>query len=545
MLKRILIGLMAIAMATAFNAPAAFGVELAKEQVLVMPSAGRDIQAVDPAFSKLGSEVFLATMMFNALVRYPPGDGGNIEALEPDLAERWDISKDGIVWTFYLRKGVKFHKGYGEMTAEDVKFSYERMSPKREGSPWSKEFKKVKSIEIIDKYTVRFTLENPDPYFLMKVANYHSGYIVCKKAREELGEAFRTEPVGTGPFQVLEYKPKDKYVLVRHDDYFRGKPILEKVIAPFMPTDSSRTLALKKGVVDLCRGRIDMQWVNNMKETTKIIVDAKYALGSHSCLHFNMTRKPMDDIRVRKALAYGIDRDELVRFWGKEIAVVAYTHVPPNAFGGLKPEELSENLRYDYNPEKAKQLLKEAGYPNGFTLKKVYVTESQVYRMPFIIIQEQLRKIGVNLELEIVDHSTYHANIRKDLNSLVMYNASRPPIGGIYLEHWYHSNSIIGKKTAITNFSHYGDVDADGDGDVSDNNIDAYIDKGWVEMDPNKVKEMYRRAQIQLLTDLPTFPLIIRNYVLVRQPWVNLGYEPKGSMIYHYHVTEKTSILKH
>jgi peptide/nickel transport system substrate-binding protein len=521
---------------------AVFAAELAEKQVLIAPSSGRDIRACDPAFGVLTAEKLIIYPMFNALVRYPPGNEGDLEAIEPDLAEKWEVSKDGKTWTFNLRRGVKFHKGFGELTAEDVKFTFERM--KTEGSPWYKSYKKVKEIKIVDDYTVQFVLEEVDPFFLSKLTNFHGGFIVSKKAREKLGKAFKTEPVGTGPFQVKEYRPKDRYVLKRHNEYFRGKPILEEVVFPFMPDVASTSLALEKGDIHLARGKTDKEWVKSMKKKTKCIFDARFQLGVGSWLNFNMTRKPFDDIRVRKALAYAINRDEFVEWLGPSVSATLYGHVPPFCYGALQEKDIPKELRYDYNPEKAKQLLKEAGYPNGFKIKML-ISEHNSYQPPMILLQEQFRKVGVDIELETVDHPTYHSKIRKDLNPVVWYNATRTPIAGVYLTQWWHSASIVGKKTAITNFSHYGDVDADGDGDVRDNNIDRFIEEAASEMDPAKQKKLYAEAQLQLLSDLPSVPVRMYYVILARQPYVDLGYEPKRAMMYYYHITEKTRILKH
>jgi peptide/nickel transport system substrate-binding protein len=543
MFNRILAYLLVMALAATAAVPVSLAAaELAEKQVLVAPSSGRDIRAIDPAFGVLTAELLIIYPMFNALVRYPPGDEGNLEAIEPDLAERWDISKDGTQWTFYLRKGVKFHKGFGELTAEDVKFTFERL--KTESSPWAKDYKRVKGIKILDDDTVQFSLEKADPFFLSKLANFHGGFIVSKKARQKLGKAFKTEPVGTGPFQVKEYRPKDKYILERHDEYFRGKPILEQVIFPFMPDIASTSMALEKGDIHMARGKEDEQWIQAMKKKTKIIFDTRFQLGVASWLHFNMTRKPFDDIRIRKALAHAINRAEFVQLFGPSTTEKLYSHVPPYAFGALKKEDIPKELLYEYNPQKAKQLLKEAGYPKGFNIKMV-ISEHRAYSPPMILLQEQWRRVGINIELETVDHPTYHEKIRKNVNPIIWYNATRTPIAGVYLTQFWHSASIVGKKTAITNFSHYGEVDIDGDGDLKDNNIDRFIDEAAYTMDSKKQKKLYAQAQLMLLRDLPSVPVRMYYALPVRQPYVDLGYEPKRAMIYYYHITEKTRILKH
>jgi len=543
MLKRIFVCLLVIVMATMSAIPIALaGEKLAEKQILYYASAGRDIRAIDPAFGTSSNELFIIYSMFNALVRYPPGNEGDLRAIEPDLANSWDVAKDGKVWTFHLRKGVKFHKGFGELTAEDVKFTFERM--KTEGAPWAKNYKNFKDIKIINEYTVQFTLKEVDPFFLTKLVNYHGGFIISKKAREKLGKAFKTEPVGTGPFQVKEYRPKDRYILERHDEYWRGKPILEKVVVPFMSDISSLSMALQKGSIHMARGKTDDMWIKSIKKKTDLIVDTRFQLGTANWLHINMKRKPFDDLRVRKALAYATNRVEFIQLFGPSVTDPLYLNVPAFAFGALKKDDVPKALIYKFNPEKAKQLLKEAGYDKGFTVKTI-VSELSVYMKAMVLLQEQWRRVGVNIELETVDHTTYHAKIRKDLSPLVLYSATRTPIAGVYLTQWYHSDSIVGKKTAITNFSHYGEVDVDGDGDLTDNNIDSLIDQAATEVDPEKQKLLYAEAQLRLLKDLPAIPIRIYYNVFVRQPYIDLGYKPLQTMCYGYHLTEKTRILKH
>ena len=540
MYKRIFFCLLAIALALTLAGPIAFAEQkLAKKQVLYYPSPARDIRAVDPAFAVSSMELFVTYAMFNALVRYPPGNEGDLEAIEPDLAEKWDMSKDGKKWTFYLRKGVKFHHGYGELTANDVKFSIERL--KSEGSRWAKPYKNVKEIKVVDDYTVTFFLANVDPFFLSKLTNFHGGFIVSRKAREKLGDLFKTEPVGTGPFQVEEYRPKDRYILVRHDDYWRGKAVLDKMIVPFMPGIASRTLALEKGEIHLASGKNDAKWVEKMRKKG-LTVDTDFQRGVASWMFFNMTRKPLDDIRVRKALAYATSREQFSQFFGPSISQPLYSFVPPDTFGALVKKDIPEELRYDYNPEKAKKLLAEAGYPKGFTVK-MFISEKGSYMTPVTLIQEQWRQVGVNIELDTVDHSTYHSKVRENANPLIWYNAGRTPITGVYLDQFFHSNASVGKKTAVTNFSHYGDVDADGDGKID--GIDKFADDARFEMNFEKQRQLYAEAQIQMLKDLPALAVRNARYVLGRQKYIDLGYKPMHSMIYHYHITEKTKILAH
>ena len=153
---------------------------------------------------------------------------------------------------------------------------------------------------------------------------------------------------------------------------------------------------------------------------------------------------------------------------------------------------------YAFNVEEAKSLLAAAGYPDGFSLE-MFISESEIYIVTMQIIQQQWKKIGVDLKLVVVDHSTYHSRIREDANPVVIYGAYRTPlIADIYLTQFYASASIVGKDTAITNFSHLGEVDADGDGVID--GIDNLIETARAEPDPEKQKVLYAQAQQLILS---------------------------------------------
>ena len=182
------------------------------EVVLRAAVSYADAGQLDPHLTSKTQDVALLQWMFNALVRFKPGsmDPG---AIEPDLAEKWTASSDGKTWTFHLRKGVKFQKDYGELTAEDVVYSLNRAkNPKT--SAFSSDFAAVKSIEAVNPYTVKITLQDKVPFFLGLVCNYHGGMIVSKKAAEKMGDKFMTNPIGTGPFMFEELKAKQYVSLV-------------------------------------------------------------------------------------------------------------------------------------------------------------------------------------------------------------------------------------------------------------------------------------------------------------------------------------------
>lgn len=496
--------------------------ELAEEQVLTFATEGRDIGSIDPHFATAFPEYALVEALFNGLVRFPPGESVNIEDIEADLARDWESNEDSSVWTFYLREGVKWHGDYGTLSAEDVKFSIERVMDPEVGSPWKGSFSEVKDVEVVDELTVRITLEQPDPFFLLKVVNYHGGYIVPKEAVNELGDDFATNPVGSGPFAFEDYEPREKVILTANDEYFRGAPILEKIDYRFMPDNSSRELALRAGEIDAGDFPNIQRWAEDLRDQG-LNVDLM-GPGNMYHVHFNMSEEPFDNYKVRQALAYAFDRGEIIEFRGSAVSDKTYSMVPPGYFG-----HTSEVKKYEYDLEKAKELLEEAGYPDGFSFE-ISISESDSYQPYAVQAQSMWEKLGVDMEIKVVDHSSYHSLIRDDANKVVFYNASRLPLADVYLRQWLHSDSIVTKPTAVTNFSHYGEVDATGDGEID--SIDSLIDEAAATTDLDRQRELYIEAQKQVAEHVPAFSYVQETSVFARTPSVSLPYGEKGDQNY-------------
>jgi len=502
---------------------------LAQKKVLRYGMAQADIGGMDPHNAPGTNDKTVIDPMFNGLVRFRPGSA-NPEYIEPDLAERWEVSPDGLVWTFYLRRGVQFHKGYGELTAEDVVYSLERArDPQR--SAFSSDFVIFSKIEALDRYTVRITLARPVPavQVLGVLTDYQGGMIISKKAAEEFGSNFRMNPIGTGPFQFAEYVPRQYVRLVRNEQYFRGTPEVEEIVYRFMPELRSRELAFRAGELDIIEGQREQWWVEEISKVPGTIVDV-VGPGEMRTLHYNMSRPPFDDIRVRQAISYLINRDEIVEIIGPSVTVPAYSPVPPGYMAHTDDVE-----RYDYNPQKAKQLLAEAGYPNGLHIGPVIISEVESLLVPMQIIQEQLAREGVTMDLQVVDHQTFHERIRQNMSNMVLYGAARFPTPDQYLTQFYHSASTVGKPTAVTNFSHYGSVIP---------GVDNLIDMARVELNQQRQVEMWQLAQKLITRDVPTLPLYVLKLVFVRKDYVDLGYEFESTISLTPQFNEKTRLLK-
>jgi len=509
--------------------------QLAKEQILSIAFDAGDVGTLDP--HRAASTVDRATvdMIFNGLVRYPPGEQVKVE---PDLASSWTVSRDKTVWTFTLRKGVFFHPYAGnptgyELTAEDVVYSLKRAAdPKR--SSYAGEYDGM-TFEALDPSTVRITLDKPmsETLFLAKVASYAGGFIVSKKALEEKGDDwFKTQPVGTGPFMFETYEPRQKTVLAANAKYFRGAPILKQVVVRCMPSVSSREFGLQTGELQIIEGLKEEKWAEKVATFPDVRV-RNFGPCETQMLYFTMTQKPFDDVRVRKAVSYAISREEVAAFMGKSLAIPIYAAaLAPPAPGALTKEEaLKAGVVYENNQAEARKLLTEAGYPNGFKTEVIISEMESSYRKPMIAIQAQLKKVGIDMALKVVDHSSFHTLIRKDASPIVYYAAWRPNVD-VFLTRFYHSGStVVTGKNPDTNFSHYASVD-------------ELIEKARWELDADKQNAMWKEAQIRILRDVATVPIIRLLYNFPAKSYVDIGHPLQWSwQTYSPQITEKTRIL--
>jgi peptide/nickel transport system substrate-binding protein len=272
------------------------------------------------------------------------------------------------------------------------------------------------------------------------------------------------------------------------------------------------------GDVDMIEGVRAPGWIPSIQAQKPDLLFDMTAPGSFNTLFFNLTKAPLDNIQVRQAIIHGINREEIVQALAP-MANISFTLNPPNYPTGFKHEELPEELRYDYDPDKAKALLADAGFKNGLTIA-VNTSQREDYSSYALIIQEQLRAIGVTIDLNIMDHSAYHADNRKDLNSLPINSSSLPPIPlDVYNRITSAAAEVKNDGKGGGNYSHYGvampGVDEKLQAMLQATSFDDYVKIG-------------REVELQIQTDLPMFGLPTLSYTVVRSPKIDLGYEVKG-----------------
>lgn len=495
---------------------------LAQARSLILGMDARDVGSLDPAFTKTGSDEFMVRQLFNTLVSPPDGTlQVGLNELQGELAESWTVSADGKAWTFKLRPGIKWQKGYGEVSAEDVKFSFERqMDPKSEAL-YASNYGDIERIEVTDARTVVFHLKQPSAFFHVNaLMPRFGGFIVSKKAVEERGRDHGLNPIGTGPFQFEGYSSKQNIVASANPDYFGGEQKVDGLEFRFVPDGNARTVALIGGELDLIEGVREPGWSEKVQQRyPDAILDALFP-GSIQTVFLNMTKPPLDNLKVRQAMAHSLNPAA----WAKAFGVLhqpLWGVAPEQFYGGLKEADVPAELRYSYDPERAKQLLAEAGFPDGVTIS-AYASERGDYKTNTLLLQDHLRKVGIDLDVRFVDHPTYHADNYKDTNTVVTISTTQPPNVIPVLRTFYASDAIVTKASGGgRNYSHYGEVAG---------SIDQALAAAEVETDAGKQLGHLHDIQLQILKDLPVLRLQGLGVLWVRQPWVKLPYEPEAGL---------------
>ncbi len=492
----------------------------ASAQTLRVGLPASDVGSLDPHRATATQDKAVVGWAFSGLVRFPPGSA-DPALLEPDLAERWSTSADGLTWTFTLRDGVAFQHGFGTVTADDVAFSLRRAADSRQSS-FASDFRDIASVEATDARTVRVVLRQPVPAPLGLFANYHGGNIVSRRAAEAAGEGFRTRPVGTGPFAIDRLEPGQAVHLVAHQGHFRGAPRLARVTARYIISDSTRELAFTAGELELMAGRREQRWVERMRQVPGAVVEV-FEPGEFRTLLLNTQKPPLNDLRVRQAVAHAINVDLIVRFVGADVAKRGVSPVPPGYLGGI-----TDVATFAPDTTRARALLAEAGHPNGVSIPAVVSNISA--QLPIMEqVQAQLRRAGITLEMDIVDHATYHQRIRQDLSGLTFYGAARFPIADSYLSQFYHSRSAPGQPTMSLNFAHCGVADAE-------------IDAARAETDATRQMALWATAQKKIAEAVCSIPLYDLRQVWVRSAKLELGYRLEGALTLGPVLTEATAL---
>ncbi|KAA3598433.1 MAG: ABC transporter substrate-binding protein [Calditrichaeota bacterium] len=440
----------------------------------------------DPRIATDAASQRIIENIFNSLVR--KDERSNIV---PDLALSWTTPNDKT-FEFRLRKNIAFHNGE-KFSAHDVKFTYESILDSTFNSPFRAAYGIIEEIQVPDSFKVIFKLKKTHAPFLRDLIRG----IVPQSAKENFGQ----KPIGTGAFQLKEFIQDSKVTLLANENYFLGKPKTELVEARIIKEESTRILSLETGQIDILLNNFPEQYFQSFSQNSELKVTEQTGIN-YTYLAFNCRNEILKDSRVRQAIAFAINRPQLLKNLKNNHAKIAHSLVPESNFY-FEPKV----SKYDFNLEKASRLLDEAGFePNekGQRFTLVYkATSSEESRQKAEIIKNYLAKIGINLKIESYEWATFFTDIKKgnfDLCSLTWVGVADEPD----LHHLvFHTESMPPNGANR--------------GSYSNPKLDSLLTLGRTTLDEEKRKEAYSEAQKIVSEELPYLSLWFDNNILVTQ----------------------------
>ncbi|MCB0832705.1 MAG: ABC transporter substrate-binding protein [Bacteroidetes bacterium] len=451
---------------------------------------------MDPAIAREGESSIVISNIYEGLIEQQAGKAG----INPGLARSWDISEDGKTYTFHLRSGVQFHDGT-PFNAEAVLLSFERQRDPKNPYHRAGRFEFwdnlgmsniISSWKAVDDSTVEFVLGSANPTFLNLLSLYVTS-IVSPTALKKYGDDIERNPVGTGPFKFLSWSDDGVVTVIANNDYWNGRPYLDTIIFKPIPSAKDRWKALKAGEIDMMAVP-DQADIGDMDRTAGV-KSAKQP-GINICyMAMNMKKKPFDDLRIRQAIVYAINREKLVRELYGQLGRPAKNPIPPMLIG------YNEEIRYTpYDPEKSKQLLKEAGYPKGFKAKLWTMPIIREYmpngKLAAEIIQRDLKVVGI--ETEIYSGPTWKEHtdrISKGEHELAIFGwIGDAPDPNFFFSPLLSSESA--NEVSASNIAFYKSA-----------KMDELIHKGISVFDPVERSQIYKQGCELFNEDLPWFTI--------------------------------------
>ena len=435
---------------------------------------------------------------------------------QPYLAESWEVSDDGLTVTLNLVKNATFHDGE-PIEASDVAFSIKTV---QENHPFKAMFEPVQSVDTPDAHTAVLNLSKPHPALLLAMSSQLLPIIPEHVYGD--GQDPKTHPqnsenvVGSGPFRLVEFKPGEHTILERYDGFFiEGRPYLDKIVMRQIADSSARTIALETGEIHLSAFESVPQDINRLKKADNLEVtpEGYGAIGPLSWVAFNTKKAPLDDVRVRQAIAYAIDKNFIQK--------ALFLGTAPDAKTGIHPDSPFYDASvegYDLDLDRANQILDEAGYAkgdDGFRFKLTVDYGWNPIKAPAEYLKPQLKKIGIDVEVraspDFPSWSKRVSNWDYDMTLDTVFNWGDPVIG---VHRTYDCDNI--KEGVIWSNTHQ----------YCNSKVDELMDAAAVELDPEKRKALYAEFQAIVAGDLPLYPLYAQPYHTVSGK--NVMNAPKG-----------------
>ena len=416
-------------------------------------------RTLDPALAIQGDEYMLTQNCYDNLTRVD-------EKLQPRpmLATQWTADAQSRVWTFTLRQGVKFHHGR-ELKASDVVFSFERILDPKTASPGRNAMGPIEKVEAVDDYTVRFRLATPYADLPISVGVTFGRILPADRA-----DKIATEPSGTGPFRVVEFKPGERTRMVKFADYWdKPRPYLDELWQVNVPQQATQVASLTGGDVHMMF-EVPVPFIGTLTSARGVsVVSVKST--SFQPVVMATDRKPFDDNRVRLALKLLLDREAIIKAIWQGRGTVANDHPVPdiNPFYVALPQRTPDVAR-------AKQMLAEAGHPQGFSAE-IWTSNERVGMQELAVAVAQMAAAaGIKLEVKTVPWSVFNTNVYKK--------------EALYINNWF------GRATTDeTLFPYFHSTGSWNEGKYANPKLDKLLEEGRSATDPGKRKEAYAEAQ--------------------------------------------------
>jgi len=464
----------------------------------------KDLSVMNPLVRTLSTDQAIRELMFESFLGIDRK--GNIQ---PNLAESWKISNDGLLYTFTLRKGVKFHDGQ-EMTAEDAKFAIDYTLNPKNGAYGLAKLNLVDRAEATDRYTVRIFLKKASPGFLSSLINIQAFSVIPKESVQEGIDKPVKFPAGTGPFKFVEWQPGRSLVLGRHEEYWGHKAFLERLILRPIADDSTRITALRAGDIDLSE-RTPYEWVRQIVDgKLKGIGYAEAASGGFRTLKFNVAGAPFDNKKLRQAVGHAINKREIL-----QAAYLGFGEPGDQKYskGHVWYFEGITSPAYDLN--KARALLKEAGY-KGETIP-IMARQGADQETEALTLQAQLKKIGMNIKLEVLESGSYNSRQRQGDFAFMFYGGSNDPDPSpTYAPDLLCEADLKKRSSNVTGYC--------------DKEMDALLKKAETELDLEKRKSLFRQIVTKVAVDLPEVYIgSVPRYFTFRSPVKGFTTDDEGA----------------
>lgn len=467
-------------------AAALFALSIASAQTTLVIGASAELSNLDPRVASDTYSIQRVSVISEPLVTFD-----HDLSVIPRLATSWEFSDDGHTLTFYLREGVKFHDG-SDFTSADVKYTFDWVLNPENPAQNRALYADIESIDTPDDYTVVMNLSNVNNFLLNNIARMP----ITPVSAEDI-EDFTFNPIGTGPYKFESLRRDDHLLLSAFDDYWGGRGEIDFVEFRTIPEDGTRQLAFEAGEIHLSQSAPVPTDLARLEADDRYVIQRTPGTG-YTYIGLNTLSEPLDDVLVRQAISHLVNREAIVSFVLNGIGEPGISMISPNL-----PWFNPDVPRFEYNPERARELLAEAGFDSGMTLR-VHTNEAPVRIQIAEILQAELAEIGITLEINIEEFGAFNDRVQTtdDYDMFILgFGGQLDPDRAMHRQF---------TTTGSSNFSYY-----------SNERVDELLEAGRrVAPDSQESVDIYSEAQMIVVEEAPFIYVNYTEEIAMFQPWI-------------------------